>query len=468
MLKLGGGTHMKKTELLKKYISPIVLFILFASLALHFPLTGNDLYYANQDSIKNFSSFFDISGGSLVSTATIILLSKYPFLKAMTYGIVCSGLFILMKNIINIKNTSLMYMGIFLFMLIGNQTLAPTLVSLNGFIFNILGVLLTFIILNIFIKDKINKINKILLLFLGIASALVNPYISVLLIILSFSYMLKNKKYKLIYKRTFILFSGLIFGTLVQGLWSINTDIPLFNLEIPHNLLHSIIPSLFSVNFLIVLITVAFLLFFSIKIYLKSGPKNKVLTILSISAITFYALCYLLSTSDILNYIAFILYTSASIYILLHSNNSITFKKKITVYYTVKIAYLLILTFSAFLTPASTILPILIDILIILEIINYVLPNDFMKKSWFIIVSLLLLSEIYIYHTVNEKHDLMNVFIKNHLECGMYEFTIPSKYETEYLYDYVPNTGKNLIEFINYYDVDMPFDGTIKFDFINK
>ncbi len=67
----------------------------------------------------------------------------------------------------------------------------------------------------------------------------------------------------------------------------------------------------------------------------------------------------------------------------------------------------------------------------------------------------MLSSNIYIYNNVQNKYKEMNTYIKNKLECTTEEFTIPSKYKFDYLYDYLPKTEDRLKDYTKFYDIDI-------------
>lgn len=96
-----------------------------------------------------------------------------------------------------------------------------------------------------------------------------------------------------------------------------------------------------------------------------------------------------------------------------------------------------------------------LDILLILEIYNRILPNDFIYPVWIGLYVFILGVNIYVYKNASMRYDEMNFFIKNKLECTREDITLPSKYETDFLKDYIPAGKKAIEEYVLYYDIDL-------------
>ena len=92
----------------------------------------------------------------------------------------------------------------------------------------------------------------------------------------------------------------------------------------------------------------------------------------------------------------------------------------------------------------------LLDVLIILEIVNYLLPNNFLIIPWFILTVVLMFVHIYVYGNVYKGYNEMTNYINHHLECGFTDIELPSKYVNDYLYDYIPYSK----EYLKYYGLD--------------
>lgn len=449
-------------KIIKKYWEYVLLFLLFAFLSYTFVLTKEDLTWAVFGTVGNLKDFFNLSNGNYVASLLLMLFTKSRIIKALSYGILTVSLLVSMRNAVNKKNNTLIFISAFLILLIGRNLFNSSYAYLTGFINNFISALFILITINMFIKEKI-KLNKVLIFLWGIVVTSLNLYTSISLLLFSVILSIYKSSKKVESRNTFILSVGLLCGTIfnlvenIIGNRSILIDNPI------NYLFHKIIPDMYSYNFIIMIVLLAFLLFLCIKIFTKGSFNKKVLTIISMSGITFYASVFILSSNNILNYIALIVFYMASLFILLNANNSIIFKKHIKTYYLFKMIYFIIILFINN-TNLCPVLPIIvIDIVIILELINYVFPNNFLKKTWTLILTLLLLSNIYIYSTVNKKFMEMNWYIKNNLECGKNEVFLPSKYETDYLYDYYPKTLSDKEYYLKYYQIEIDLPIYIRF-----
>lgn len=430
-----------------------LIFVLFALLASFFPLTSTDLRWVNIANDLDIKNFYNIASGKLLSSAILLSITKYKILKILTYGVLSTCLFVLMKNIVNKKNMTLMYIGIFLFLLLGSKILSTGYVWTTGFVYNFIGALFILIYIYLFIKNTPSKMNVLLLFLLGLSSSLINPYISIVLLILLVIGILYRKKMSLSASSYGTLIFSIMFGLSIMMYYLLKNEIIVMSPKFVHNLLHEMVPILYSSNFLIVLILLAFLLFLCIKIYLKGDIKKRIYTIISMVCMSIYALVFILNSNDILNYVFYILFTASSLFVLLYSNNSILFKKKIVTYFIVKIVYIFVATFIPELVYGDVLLPLLLDILIILEIVNYIFPSNFLEKIWISVIIILIGANIYLYKDVFEENRSLNYYIKNHLECETYDFSIPSKYDTEFLYRVLPETLEEKINYVTYYDI---------------
>lgn len=95
----------------------------------------------------------------------------------------------------------------------------------------------------------------------------------------------------------------------------------------------------------------------------------------------------------------------------------------------------------------------LIDILLIVEFYDGVLPKNFLNKIWSLLFVLIASANIYIYSNTLSKFKEMNIYIKNKLECSRSDYSLPSKYYTEYLTDYLPTDADELKYYIDYYNI---------------
>lgn len=447
----------------------ILIFILFTILSIFFAYTGDDWFWASGDALRYLKRLFIDYNGRYLSDIIIILLSRFKILKIITYGILCTCMFVVMRNTVNKKNNTLLYIGIFLFLLIDTTILNQGFVWASGFVNYFISGVLLLVLINYLVKDSFFKVNKILLFIFGLVSCLFLENVSILILLVTIGYIIYKKKTKQTIKSVVPLLNGALTGTAFMfanpSYWG-NAHIgerTFSILNAPQNLLHTIIPEFYGKNFLIVLLLIAFLLFLCIKIFSRGTKKERVLTLLSITSIFGFGVTYLLSSIDLLNYIMLVLFTVASLYILLHANNSKMFKRKIIIYYIFKIGYILPLIFIGPIGPRQFMFPFIMDILILLELVNYVLPNNFLEKSWTVFTVLFLLTNIYIYQNVYYKNVEFNKIIKRNVECGTYNVKVPSKYYTELYYNFAPIYKYDKNYYIEYYDIDTPYYFTITF-----
>ena len=429
----------------------IFFFILFMLISNFFSFTTNDLIWFNTKNINNFLSF---SKWYVLSSALTILLMHVKVIRIITYGILSVCIFELLKRTVNKKNNTLSFIAIFIFFLTNTEIITKSYISISSFCTNFISSILVLIIISYLTKDTLYKLNKYIIFILGLVSASFTPLISLLLFITVSIISLYNDIKKTPDKSINILLGGISLGFIIELILILKSG-AIFTLpNITNNLLYNLIPMLYNVNFLIQLLLIAFLLFLSIKIYIKGNRTKRVYVILSIGIIATYSFTNLLSQNIYLNYIMLIFYTIASIFILLNANNSIRFKNKIKTYYLFKIVYLLILVFTPNLNEAHILFPIFIDILIILELFNYVFPNNFLKVPWLVISLLILISNIYIYKNIYSRNIELKNYIKHNLECNILKIQIPSKYQNDYMNNYIPKTLKDKENYKNYLEIE--------------
>ena len=429
----------------------IFFFILFMLISNFFSFTTNDLIWFNT---KNINNFLSLSKGYVLSSALTILLMHVKVIRIITYGILSVCIFELLKRTVNKKNNTLSFIAIFIFFLTNTEIITKSYISISSFCTNFISSILVLIIISYLTKDTLYKLNKYIIFILGLVSASFTPLISLLLFITVSIISLYNDIKKTPDKSVNILLGGISLGFIIELILILKSGAVFTLPNIPNNLLYNLIPMLYNVNFLISLLLIAFLLFLSIKIYIKGNRTKRVYVILSIGIIATYSFTNLLSQNIYLNYIMLIFYTIASIFILLNANNSIRFKNKIKTYYLFKIVYLLILVFTPNLNEAHILFPILIDILIILELFNYVFPNNFLKVPWLVISLLILISNIYIYKNIYSRNIELKNYIKHNLECNILKIQIPSKYQNDYMNNYIPKTVKDKENYKNYLGIE--------------
>jgi len=313
------------------------------------------------------------------------------------------------------------------------------------------------------INDNLYKLNRKLIFILGLVSSSLSPYLSITLLLVLCILIIKNiyKKEKDIY--LMILFEGVIIGSMLLLTSFLKSGTKYILPDVSNNILHILIPKINNINFLITLISIAFILYLSIKVYIKGNSNTKNNVILCIGAITIYSMSRLLSKNAILNYIMFIFYTVSSIYILLNSNNSIRFKTRIKMYYLFKFTYILTLAFTPNIFSSHMIPIAMLDMLIILELINYVFPKNFLEHIWFGITIAILLINIYVYKNIYFKNREINDYIKHNLECGFTDIQLPQRYKTSYREFLLPQNSNENMEYVFYLNINNKGDYNIYF-----
>jgi len=294
-------------------------------------------------------------------------------------------------------------------------------------------------------------------LILGIIASIISPLYTIIIFILSLIWLISSLIKKENSTNYLALFLGSVIGSAISILSVSNAKAVIYIPKVALNAIEVVIPSIFENNFIIFFIMIILLFFLGVKVFLKGNKSEKVLSIISIICIAFFAFVFLLSKNLYLMYISYILNLISSIYILLHANRSMVFKRKIKLIYLIKIIYLVSLIFVVDINPSHMLLLYLLDVLIILEIINYLLPNNFLIVPWFILSAVLLLTQIYIYGNTYNKYNEMTTYINHHLECGFTEIELPSKYINDYLYDYIPHSK----EYLKYNGLDENISYTI-------
>ncbi len=421
-----------------------IIFILILILAIFFPLTGKDLFWANY-TIPNIKEFLTLSNGHFVPSLFTYVLTKSDLLRIITYGITFVSLLIVLKNIVNHKNRVLSSIALFLIFLMDKFIFKMSIVNLSNFTNCILSTLILVLFINILSKNTILKINYILLFVLGFLGTTITPATSFTIFLLTTYFILKNRKTKDNYKYPVLLFGELLGLLLTIKFTTLN------NFDFTYNLFHIFMPLLKGSNFIITLILSALMFMEVTKIY----PRNShILCFLSVVAISSYLFATLLSNSSIILYLAFTISEIAKYYICKNINSSTLFKTKIDYIFITKLSFLLIALILGGAGVNTIFFLSILDILLIIEIYNYTFPREFLKNIWYIAAIVLLLSNIYIYNGSLKRFNDMNTYIKNKLECTTKAFTIPKKYENDYIPYLLPETKKEIDLYIDFYNIN--------------
>lgn len=439
-------------QLIKKYWKEIVMILLIGILVFFFPLTNKDWFFFNNfNSIKS-NSIAKILDIQFLPAVLAIVLSKVKIIKIVVYTFSLSALFLLIKNTINKDNKALLYIGIFLFFLLKDDVISRGVISPYGFCMNILPMITSLLVVNMLLKDKLYDIPRLVLFTIGFISCIFNLTYSLMTFLLLLINLIrlitkkeKDKNFLWMFIGSFIGFVSLFTYNIINGKILLE--------EITDRLLHVVIPNIYSMDFIISLILISFLLFLSIKVYISNRGYKKVLTILSLISILLYSLARILSTNDLINYILFVVFEATSLFILTNSNNRLFFKERIYTFYYLKWLYLIIMLLSNI--DISSILFIeIINIIIILTVIDYIFPKNFMKTPWYIIAVLIVVLNIYLFRGTSIKTVEMNRYIKNHLECNMFEIYLPHRYYNSFVGYLLPQEKKEKREYILYLNVE--------------
>ena len=396
----------------------------------------------------------------LTGALTTILANVY-YLKILTFGILSLSLFIIIKNIINRKNYSLIFMGIFLFFLINPSILNESYISIIGFVGNFMGLVFILTIINYLINENLYKVPKLLIIILGMISVSFNVIYALIILITILYKLIINYINKERNKSIYLLFVGVL-------LWNIfvfsSNNILLYHSiqEISQNVLYHVLPNILNINFIFTIIIMAFLFCFAIKRYLISYGYERTNIILSLGGIIIYAFACLLSKSTYLNYISLIFYIISSYYIIMNGCNSPSFKEKINVYYFIKIIYLILISIIkvdfniAFFTA-------IIDIMIILELVNITFKKNYLIIPYTFIAIFMIIAEIIMSNNTKLLVKDMNRYLKRDLSCDITNIILPSRFKEEEVSIYLPISKEEKEFYLKYLEIDKMPDYKIEF-----
>ncbi len=441
MLKLNRGIVMKK----KSTIYYVLVFVSLCILAAFFPLTNSDIAWS-LEGLDDLTSVLNVRGTSLFATILTTLFIEYKSLRIITFAILGTSLFAILKNIVDAKNHVLIFISYFLFFLLDRATIATASVQVHGFATYLVGTICTLLFLKLLISNSITKVNYFALFFLGLILSNLDLPFSFTILILTIAHIVSREDQHDFHG--FALLAGEILG-IIYALSHVSFTYTGFS----YNLLHEFIPSICGVNFLVMLVFSSLVMIEAIKIFTSGKTIRATLAIFGISSFLFSSL---LCTNDYLNYITFIIYSVSSLYVLLNVTNSRLFKYKISAYYIFKFAYFLLLGVFGNINPGSTLFLYTIDMLIILELYNHILPRDFLTPIWLAVFLVFAGANIYVYRDTSLKYDQMNFFLKNKLECTTEQpITLPSKFATDYLTNHIPIDQTSIQNYIEYYGIDV-------------
>lgn len=442
MLNLNRGILVK--GLINKY-KFILIFAFIVCLSAFFPLTGDGLKFQMFEPC-NLRELTEVSNLGFVSNLMSMILSKGTFLKLIMYGVLATATFMVMRNIVDKKNDALLYVAGFFFLILDKGLFAASFVNLTGFTSYFVGALFLLILLNKVTKNNIFTMRRSVLFVLGLIGTSVEPVYTFVFFTVTLFYLFLEKRDVENKERGIYLLMGEVLGISVMAL----TQKFVFT-GISYNLLHGFIPLVSDSNFIIVLMVSTMILLNSIKIFTRGRRIKITLAMVGVVAFLFSSL---LSSSAIVQYITFVTYALGSLYLLLNIRPSVAFNRRIGYYFFFKITYIIISCIFGNIEEGSLLFLSLIDILLLLEFYNGVLPKNFLNNVWLLVFIFIASANIYIYSNTLDKFKEMNVYLKNKLECTRVDYSIPNKYYTEYLWSYVPKNREELEYYIKYHDIE--------------
>ncbi len=441
MLNLNRGILVK--DLINKYKFAFI-FLSIVAMAIFFPLTGKgiSLRFFEPDGLRELS---EVTNLGIVSNLMSMVLSRIAILKIIIYGFLSTAMFILMKNLVDKKNVVLTVLAGFFFLLLDKVLFASSFVDLSGFTSYFVGALFLLIILNVFIKNLPLTMRRSSLFLLGLVGTSIYPVYAFVFFGSTLLYLFVEKQDRTIKERGVYLLMGELLGMMPLVLSQ-----KVIYSGFSHNLIEGFIPLITETNFIIVLIMVAMVSVGAVKMFTRGRRLKICLAVIGIFA---YLIASLSVENNIVKYITFLSYNAGCLYLLLNIKNSVVFNRRIKYYYIFKGATIFYMCIFGNIEVGSLLFLSLVDVLIILELYDSALPKNFLNNVWLCLFVLLATSNIYIYAKTLSKFDEMNGYIKNKLECHRGNYSIPNKYYTEYLYDYIPKSREELEYYILYYDV---------------
>lgn len=427
--------------------STIFSCLIFASLfilAAYFPTIGKDIMWSLRQ-LDSMQAIMDIKDTGLISTILTTLLLKYDILRILIVSLLGLSSMNLMKRLVNKKNSCLTLIAFFFLFLLDKSVISLIFVQTNGFVRYFLGSLLLLLLVYVLVTNSLSRMNIVVSFALGLVlTNLELPYaFTAFSLTIIYICMREDKKEK----RSIALFLGEILGLAFAILHAKIDYTGAIN-----NLLHSFIPTMCELNFLIILILSSLTMIEAIKVFNYGKRLGATLAIFGMAS---YLFSSLLSTHDYLNYMTFFLHMISSFYILMNCGNSRIFKRKIQLSYLFKLIYILMICIFGNITVGSTLFLFLIDITLILDFYDQILPTDFLWQAWTVVFVVIAGMNIYIYRDASIKYDEMNFYIANKLECTTEEIKLPSKYDFDTFDDYVPKMKDEVDSYIDYYNINV-------------
>ena len=426
---------MKK--ILKENKLTILYITLLFILSCFFICTEEDLFYVVSNKFKGFDDFYKYSEGFILSTSLISLIIKFKIIRVIFITTLLSSLIYIIYKLINKENKSIPLLGLYLIILFPSSIFK--LCTNSYYIVNyLLPIIFSIIYINFLVRNNLQSLKPYICFIFGYIVSLINPVFTIMFLIVSLIVLF----YKIIKKENsrnhLTLFLGCIAGagTVMYGYNYSNSYAYIPN--IVEHIFHTLVPLFYTKNtFSFIFITIILLL--SINIIRFKSKKLKLLTILSDVVIILYTLGHFINMHYYLTYILYILFTISSIFILLNFNNSCMFKRKIIIYYVFKIVYVLILLSQNLVNETSISFIYVIDVLIILDILNFIYPKNYLYITLNTASILTLILLIFIYADSFYKNEYIKNQIKRDLPCNIHNIKLDKRYKRTSPYTLIPS-----------------------------
>ena len=424
-------------NIIKNNLHFIIFTFLIFILSYFFICTEEDLLYVVSNNFRGFDEFFRFSKGFILSSSLISTIVKIKSIRVIFCTLLIMSFGYIVNKIINIENKSMFVLGLYSLILF---PISIFKICTNSFyvVNYLLPITFSLIYINFLVKNNLQNIRPYICFILGYIVSLINPIFTILFLIiplLVLIYKIKNKENT---RNHLTLFLGSITGcaSVMYGYHFSNTYVYIPN--IVNQIFHKVIPLLY-INNLFSFIFIIVVLLLSINIIKFKGKKLKNITLLCDFIIILYLVGHFVNFHYYILYILYILFTISSIVILLNFNNSYMFKRKIKLYYIFKILYILILLSQNSIDETSLSFIYVIDALIILDVLNFIYPKNYLYLTYSIACISTFMLLIAIYANTFYKNIYVKDQIKRELLCNNYLIKLDEKYKKTYPYNIVPS-----------------------------
>ena len=222
--------------------------------------------------------------------------------------------------------------------------------------------------------------------------------------------------------------------------------------NIVDSLLRSFVP-VFYTNNVFIFIFIFLLFIASIKVFKYKSVRLKIYSALSMLVFMAFIVGHFKDLGVYLNYIIFVLFNVASIFVLYSFTTSFKFKRKITIYYLFKIIYFVSIVLQVNLNEGMLAFTYFIDTLIVLDLVNFMLPKNYMYKTFSVVTYFLLISYIYMFGTSFYANEMILTEIKRGASCGYPVIEINKEYKKIFPYEQ-PIDNSQLKDYLKYYEIE--------------